>query len=227
MRISRILLTGLALVSVSSAIADAQAGRQFRNSWFWGLKGGAAAYADLTPDPTVAPGGYRHTPMVGVEWLITRSRGGLYVSAAQGFQTQQTFIANSASPNDTSIRLVDLNSVRRLDMALMAFPGGERRVTFHPYVGLGFTFQTVSAAPVGPFANATELEFADAVVQQAKTSATPVAILGAQYRFRALSVFGQLTGGPSDRNWILYNGRSATFSYEIGVRYNVGTSIDR
>ena len=40
-----------------------------------------------------------------------------------------------------------------------------------------------------------------------------------------VSVFGQLLLMGVNENWILFNGRSLMPSYEIGVRYNIGTSI--
>jgi len=42
-----------------------------------------------------------------------------------------------------------------------------------------------------------------------------------------VSVFLQGTATPTQKNFLLYNGRSVNFSYEAGLRYNVGSSIDR
>ncbi len=112
-------------------------------------------------------------------------------------------------------------------MALMAFPGDH--LQFHPYVGIGFTFQTMgSATPRGPFATTDDLNFADETVQDAKAvDHTAVYGRGNNTGSRACPAFGQITVSPSDRNWILYNGRPANFSYEIGIRYNIGTSIEK
>jgi hypothetical protein len=32
---------------------------------------------------------------------------------------------------------------------------------------------------------------------------------------------------PSQKNFLLYNGRPFNFGFEVGLRYNAGTSIDR
>lgn len=40
-------------------------------------------------------------------------------------------------------------------------------------------------------------------------------------------MFGQLTANPTQHNFLLYNGQPFNLSWEFGVRYNVGTSIDR
>ena len=45
-------------------------------------------------------GSYSLAPMVGAEWLITRTHGGLYISAGQAFFNQQTLAASSASDAD-------------------------------------------------------------------------------------------------------------------------------
>ena len=58
---------------VVSASANAQEMRNFDNSWFWGFKSGVNTFS--------APGhGNTSTVDLGIDWLITRTKGGLYVS---------------------------------------------------------------------------------------------------------------------------------------------------
>jgi hypothetical protein len=51
--------------------------------------------------------------------------------------------------------------------------------------------------------------------------------VGGQYAFKKVSVFGQASTSLTQSQFIGYNGRSSAFAYEIGLRYNIGTSIDR
>ncbi|HMG96215.1 MAG TPA: hypothetical protein VK565_07935, partial [Gemmatimonadaceae bacterium] len=61
---------------VVSASANAQGVRNFDNSWFWGFKTGVNSFS--------VPGhGNTSTVDLGIDWLITRTKGGLYVSGNQ------------------------------------------------------------------------------------------------------------------------------------------------
>jgi hypothetical protein len=116
--------------------------------------------------------------------------------------------------------------MRKLDVALMGFPGEHLR--FHPYVGAGFTMGAIATAEAQPpFANADQFNLAQAVFQEQKVGFSPLFIAGGQYRLSWASAFGQITVNPAQSNFLLYNGRPWNFSYEIGLRYNFGTSIDR
>jgi opacity protein-like surface antigen len=217
---TRPLAIAMATVVALPAISSAQAGRQFKNSWFWGLKGGAMTLADSGQ-------AYRQAPFAGVDWLITRTHGGLYVSGGQSFFNQQTFtLRDRTAPADSGFRIIDLKNLRKLDFALVGFPGEHLR--FHPYVGAGFAFAQIAAASArGPFANIDQFDEADALIRSQRVGISPLFLAGGQYRMRRFSVFGQVEASPSQKNFLLYNGRPFNFSYEFGLRYNVGTSIDR
>jgi hypothetical protein len=82
-----------------------------------GVKGGGLVLADTAEK-------YKPYPLAGVEWLITRSHAGLYMSGSQAFFTQQAFtFRDPNSPADSGVRVIDLKNMRKLDIALMAFPG--------------------------------------------------------------------------------------------------------
>lgn len=218
MRMSRPLTIAMAMVVALPAVSTAQHGRGFKNAWFWGIKGGGFTLADSGQ-------AYKQAPIAGIDWLITRSRGGLYVSGSQSFFTQQTFTA-VAPGADTGARVIDMKNLRRLDFAVMGFPG--EHVRFHPYVGAGFTLgQVATAAARGPFTSTDQIVFADEIIQEQKVGFSPLFIAGGQYRMRRFSVFGQATMNPTQKNFLLYNGRPFNFSYELGLRYNVGSSIER
>ena len=220
MRMTRPLAIAMATVVALPAITSAQQGRQFKNSWFWGVKGGGMTLADSGQ-------AYHQAPLAGVDWLITRTHGGLYISGGQSFFNQQTFmLRDRSSPADSGIRIVDLKNLRKLDFALMGFPGEHLR--FHPYVGVGFTFSQIGAASArGPFANIDQFTEADVLIQNERVGVSPLFLVGGQYRLRRVSVFGQAAASPAQKNFLLYNGRPFNFSYEAGLRYNVGSAIDR
>jgi hypothetical protein len=220
MRTIRALRIAAAIVVALPTIAAAQHGRQFKDSWFWGIKAGGLTFADSGQS-------YRQAPLAGIDWLITRSKGGLYVSGGQAFFHEKTVTFRDPSfPIDSGLREIRLKNLRRLDFAVMGFPGDYLR--FHPYIGAGFSLASVAdAEPTGPFANTTQLDFANQVVSTEKVQIGPMGIIGGQWRLKWASAFGQLTVSPSQKNFILYNGRPLNMTYEFGLRYNVGTSIDR
>jgi hypothetical protein len=113
---SRPLVIAIAAIVALPAISSAQKGRQFKNSWFWGVKGGGFAMADSGQ-------AYTQSPLAGVDWLITRTHGGLYISGVQSFFNQQTYtLRDRTAPLDSGFRVVDLKNLRKLDFALMGFP---------------------------------------------------------------------------------------------------------
>ncbi len=217
MRILRALTIAASVVALPS-LATAQQGRPFKDAWFWGVKAGGFTLADTA-------GSYTMAPMVGAEWLITRTHGGLYISAGQAFFNSETLAMSSESSTST-LRVIRLNNLRKFDVALMAFPGEHNR--WHPYAGAGFTLQAIADADgAPPFNTVDDLAFTQALIQQNKVSFSPFGILGAQYRFTGISVFGQATFNPTQHNFLLYNGQAFNSSLEFGVRYNVGSSIDK
>ena len=122
-----LLMTAVALVGLYPSTADAQQGRPFENAWFWGVKGGGMLYSTARLGVTVdgdlalsAPGN-RHAPMVGLEWLITRNRGGLYVSYDQSFLDETAGFMNLSDP-DSAVIAMNVSDTRRVNLAGMIFP---------------------------------------------------------------------------------------------------------
>ncbi len=216
------ILRSLTLASAFAlpALAGAQDGRPFKDAWFWGLKAGSFTLAD-------SGGRYTQAPMIGFDWMITRTHGGLYLSASQAFFNQQTLALRDPDFGaDSGLRVINLTNLRRFDAAVMVFPGENPR--WHPYAGLGFTLNAIADA-VGqpPFATADQLTFTNQLIQSEKVSFSPLGIVGAQYRFPDISVFGQATINATQHTFLLYNGQPVNLSFEIGLRYNIGSSIDR
>ena len=221
MRLLRVLTAAIGLAALLPQLSAAQAGRQFKDAWFWGVKTGGLVYSSASTENSAAP-------LVGAEWLITRTRAGLYVSFDQTFlSTTGNFI--DRDPDSTFSRNVSLKNMRRLSMAMMAFP--MQTAKYHPYVGFGFSFNQIGGATFQTgFVNSQRYQIALDSVQSKKASFTPVMIGGLQARLTNFSVFGQASFMPVQQNFFLYNrnsGAAFNASLEGGVRYNVGSSIDR
>jgi|SRR5579862_263415 len=219
-------LSGAAMLAFSiTTAANAQAARPFADSWFWGIHGGAMTYSGAnTADPTQA-GSTSAAPTVGVDWLITRTNGGLYLSYSQAFLSTQGAILNGPTSADSGFRPVSVSGMRRFELAAMAFPGDF--VRWHPYVGLGVSFKYLANVQAGgAFTNQRQIDFASSTVENAKAALGPAFIAGGQYRLKRMSVFGQLLVTSVGQDFLLYNGHYASVSTEFGLRYNIGSSID-
>jgi hypothetical protein len=215
------LTAAIGLAALLPKPGAAQGGRQFKDAWFWGVKGGGVLYSSASTENSIAP-------LVGAEWLITRTRGGLYVSFDQAFlNTTGQFVDRDA--DSTFIRSVSLKNVWRIQMAAMVFPMQTPR--YHPYFGLGLALNEINNASLsGSFATPARYQVALDSVQSKKTSFSPTFLGGLQVRAPQFSVFGQVVASPTQQSFFLTtpNGGSAmNFSLEGGVRYNFGSSIDR
>lgn len=229
-----LLLCAAALAGILPATAEAQQGRRFENAWFWGLKGGGMLYAHA-PVASDGAGGYgayaaqnRHAPTVGLDWLITRRRGGLYVSYEQSFLDETTGYVDGMDPA-APVVAVNLDDVRRVNLAGVFFPPVTRWV--QPYFGLGASFlQVAGTETVNPdaFADASSAAAFEAFIAEQRSQFQPLGIVGVQARLAPFSVFVQGTATRFDqRDFLLRGGRSAVVNYEVGIRYNIGSAIER
>ena len=221
MRLLRVLAvaSATALLAQSSA---AQEGRQFKDAWFWGAKGGALVYSsNYNTDNGVAP-------LAGIDWMITRTYGGLYVSFDQSFFTSQGAFME-VGPTGLQPRVVDLNNLQRISAAIVGFP--MQSPSLHPYVGLGMGMNRIgSVSSTTPFDNQLQLVAAADSVQSKRVAFAPFVMLGAQQRLPMFSVFVHGTGTFLHNDFFLHNPRpkfGIQYTLEAGVRYNVGKSIDR
>jgi len=215
MRLLRSPLLGLALLASLPTIGSAQAGRLFKDSWFWGAKTGVMSYSTRAVENAVAP-------LVGGEWLITRTRGALYVSY------DQTFFNNDAAVDDAlsagGLRLVGIDDMRRVTFAALAFP--KNWLGIRPYGGLGMALNFIQeATPRGTFESAAQMNAIGATVEDRRTRASVLLMAGVQLQYSRWSVFGQGTMMPAHATFLI-DGRS-TYFLEGGIRYNIGSSIER
>lgn len=221
MRFLRVLAVAFGCAALLSSPSSAQDGRQFKDAWFWGAKAGGLTYASEGTTGSTAP-------LVGAEWLITRTRGGLYLSFDQAFfSTTGGFV--DRDPDSTFTRNVSLKNLRRFTTAAMIFPAQRRNL--HPYVGLGLVFNQIAAAGLqGGVTNQSRYTIALDSIQSKKAAFTPVLMGGVQARLKRFSVFGQASVLPTQQAFFLYSnagGRAVDFSIEGGIRYNIGSAIDR
>ncbi len=101
MRMTRTLAAGLALTMVlPSSRGPVVMAEGSLTPRFWGSRRAGVSYAKVSADPATVPQNYGQAPLVGVEWLITRTHGALYTSFSQAFLSQQTLIPNSADASE-------------------------------------------------------------------------------------------------------------------------------
>jgi hypothetical protein len=209
----RAVAVALVATIVVSSSASAQM-RNFDNSWFWGFKSGINTFS--------VPGhGNTSTVDLGIDWLITRTRGGLYVSANQSiFERDLEFLDPTSLTGQRTIRV---NDMRRISLAGVAFPKHFGAIT--PYAGLGFTIAVLGDARVfvdsaNTFPNNS---FLDEVEKERSRSAI-MGLAGVQIQTKRAAIFAQETMLPSNTSFLF---SSVLSFFEFGVRYNFGSSIDQ
>ena len=213
MRTVRWMSSVLALVALTPAVSAAQSNRLFENAWFWGAKAGLMNFSTGIETKTA--------PLVGAEWLITRNRAGLYLSAEQAFFNATGYVVDG---NGSPVN-VALKDSRRYTAALLAFPVNWG--SLRPYGGVGLALNLIQHATVDQ-SQITDPDQEDVIAQQVHEERDRVAFLimgGLQAQYRRFSVFGQATYMPARANFF-FSGRS-TYILEAGIRYNVGSAIDK
>jgi hypothetical protein len=210
----RAVAVALVATIVVSAGAQAQEMRNFDNSWFWGFKSGVNTFT--------APGhGNTSTVDLGIDWLITRSKGGLYVSGNQSIFSRDVEISDATARRNQ--RTVRVNDLRRLSFAAMAFPKHFGGIT--PYGGLGYMIAVLGDARV--FVDSADTfpnnAFFDKIESRRSRSAV-FGMAGIQIQTKRAAIFAQETMLPSNSTFMF---NSILSFFEFGVRYNFGSSIDR
>jgi hypothetical protein len=217
------VLAVAALVALDVSAAAAQPTRHFHDSWFWGAKGGAMYYQVQS-----ASGGSAIAPIAGADWMITRKRGGIYVAADYAVFDGFVFVNDSINPIDVTPggRQTDLSDMFRISFAGLLYPLESQR--FSPYFGFGIALSSiVSAEAQGTYTSRTQENLVLQTIQDFKTSVAPNLIVGAQLRLPLASVFAQTVLARSHNNFFLYTGPGWRLTGEAGIRYNIGSSIDR
>lgn len=209
MRMTRLLATGLALALLVPALAQAQEGRRFTDSWFWGVKATNMTYWTTNIRHGQAQG-------LGGEWLLTKTRAALLLSG-EWYSFGDVYDLDDTEMSTLRGEPVAMRSMSRLSATLLAFPknlGGLR-----PYAGIGFAYNRIDASiPSGSRISKGEVDDAAMII-------SPTLMAGLQAQYRRFSVFGQGTFQASQANEFLLNGNQ-TYFLEGGIRYNFGKSIE-
>ena len=210
----RAVVVAVIATVVASTQANAQSSRNFEDSWFWGAKAGINTFS--------RPGfGNTSTANLGLDWLITRKKGGLYVSGDQSIFERDVIVADQASSSGQ--RTVRVNDLRRLTFAGVAFP--KRFGGIIPYGGIGYMIAVAGDARIQVDSGDTQPSnaFIDDV-DQLRSRGSVLGMLGIQLQTRRAALFVQETLLPSNRGFLF---PSVLSFLEFGIRYNFGTSIDR
>jgi hypothetical protein len=214
-KLSAVAVAVIATLFVSAS-ANAQEMRNFDNSWFWGFKSGINTFS--------APGhGNTSTVDLDVDWLITRNKGGLYVSGNQSIFKRDVDVFDPASTSGQ--RTVQVSDLRRLSFAALAFPKHFGGIT--PYGGIGYMIAVMGDARIyvdttsgNPPPNNAFLDKVD----QARSRGAVFGMGGVQIQTKRAAIFAQETMLPSNGQFLF---PSVLSFFEFGVRYNFGSSIDR
>ena len=210
----RAVAVALAATLVVTAGAAAQERRNFDNSWFWGFKSGINTFT--------APGrGNTSTVDLGIDWLITRTKGGLYVSANQSIFERDIDVSDPTAIRNQ--RTVRVNDLRRITFAGLAFPKHFGGIT--PYGGIGYTIAVLGDARI--FVDSADTFPNNAFLDNVESRRSRGAVLGmagVQIQTKRMALFAQETMLPSNSSFLF---SSVLSFFEFGVRYNFGSSIDR
>lgn len=215
MKSIRTLIAVLGLTALVPATGAAQEGRLFKDSWFWGAKAGVMTFWTTRVK-------HAQAPLFGADWLITRSKGALLVSGEQGFFEEESSVFDASEADQE--RTVEISDIRRATFTVLGFP--KQYGVLRPYVGLGVSFNFIQkAAATGLTSGSAQADTIGARVRNEQSSAAPLFMVGLQAQYSRFSIFGQGSMLYA-QNGLLFN-NNETYVFEGGIRYNIGSSIDR
>jgi len=220
MRMARIAATSLAALLCVPGLVSAQAAQssRFNDSWFWGVNGGAMFFTAGTDGATKVT-----APSVGGEWLITRTRMALRVAIDQSFFDEATAVVDPTSSG--GVRQINVSDWRRYSAEVYFFPKAFGNL--HPYAGLGLALNVLqNATPLGSFTSEEAMDSVLVATDDMSSRASSILTAGLQANIGRSALFVQGSSMPTRRNW-LFSGAGYTFMVQAGLRYNVGSSIDK
>lgn len=204
--------SGALTAQTSHADSVATARRGFADSWFWGVKGGAARFGTVSD-------GHKIAPLAGVDWLITRRRAALLLSAEQSFFSHTSAVAEPGNPGFA--RMVDLKDARRYSATVLAVPGMLGPV--RPYAGLGLGIDVMrDATPQGDFESASHWASVNDEIDDGASKASLLLVAGGQVQFGRAAIFLQANATPAQTR-SLWN-RGGVAQLEGGFRFNLAPS---
>jgi len=223
MRSSRLppaVLAALAATVLASAPLGAQGTADWDirpNSWYWGLYGGQTSF-----ETTIAR---KTAPMIGAEWMITRTRFALNVFAEQSYFNAVTTVPDSLG--SAAPRRVDMQDLRRVGgSAMILLP---QYKYFHPWFGAGYAINFVrTASPQGSsYASPAAQVAMQAAVDNRRAQGKMFGELGMMFAYKQWAPFVQYTVMPTkgSSSWLV-NGDGFTNIWKLGWRYSFGTAFD-
>jgi hypothetical protein len=217
-RSTAMTLAGMFLVPGLALAQANQSANNFKDSWFWGINGGAMFFtAGYSQNAQVT------APSVGGEWLITRTRIGLRIAIDQAFFDEQSAIFDPGAPGGA--RQVDISDWRRYSGEIYFFPttNGSTRT----YAGLGIALNVLqNSTPAGSYSSEGQMDTVFTNVNEFSSRASAVLTAGLQQSFGRPSLYVQGSAMPT-RNNFLINRSGYTFMVQAGIRYNFGSSISK
>jgi hypothetical protein len=211
-------LAGIALVPGLLAAQGDESARNFNDSWFWGVKGGAMVFtAGVNEDLRVT------APSVGAEWLITRTRIALRLSVEQAFFDEQAAVFDPSVSG--ALRPVAVSDWRRYAAEFYFVP--THWGALRPYAGLGLALTVLqNATPSGTFTSEEAMDSVFSQVDRTTSRASAVMTAGIQAGLGRSALFLQGSAMPTRNNFLLSRA-NYTFVLEAGVRYNFGSAIEK
>ena len=161
--------------------------------------------------------------------MLTRTHIALHVFGEQSYFSTQSSISAASGGAPYA---VNINDMRRVGFDLMIFTPEYRMIK--PYVGVGYAFNFINSAALrscagcNTFATQAEADAAAKTITNARTMGKLFMNVGAMYIYKRFAPFAQATLMPSQgkSDWYL-NGTGFTTMWNVGLRYNFGTSIDK
>jgi hypothetical protein len=221
MRIVRTVVLAVLATAAVPALALAQSASGFDNGWFWGAKGGIMQFDAID----TRNGGFKtvNATTVGGEWLITRTRAGLYLSVEHAFFDEVAAVFDPSAAGAS--RAVNISDMRRYHMGMLAFPvnwGGAR-----PYLGVGYAINVIqNASPQGTFTSQGAMDSVFTRVDRQSTRSSFVVTAGVQAQMGRWGLFAQAATMPTRDNFLI-SGSSNTFMFEGGLRFRISNAIEK
>ena len=186
------------------------------NSWYWGVYGGQTSFPTTVARTTA--------PMVGLEWMITRTRFALNVFAEQSYFNAVSTVTDFPT---SAPRRVDIKDMRRIGGSAMIFLPEYKY--FHPWFGVGYGFNFIrEAIPQGSsFASPAARDTITARINTARTQGKLFGEIGIMGSYKKLAPFLQYTVMPTQGSgsWFV-NGEGFTNIWKLGMRYSFGPAMD-
>lgn len=224
MRLFRASVVAAVAAAAFARPLSAQTGTfPFQDAWYWGAYGGQLSFPTSVAR-TIAP-------TIGGDWMITRPNMALRVFAEQSYFDAVSTVVDSSLG---AARNVNITDMRRIGVNAIIFTPPWKNL--RPYVGLGYAFNFIrSAAPVGqsfpPTSTMTSAQVKQMVlstIDHERTAGKLFGQLGMLVTWRRWAPFVEYTVMPSQGagKWLV-NGDGFTSAWSLGVRYNVGSSIEK